>query len=543
MTPRRTIAGRYQLQEQIGAGGMASVWRARDSRLDREVAVKLMREDLGESGDFAARFTGEARRMARFSHPNIVSVYDYGIDSGTQFIVMELVRGRNLAQLIRRQGRLTPKRAAEITAEVAAALQAAHRYGVVHRDVKPANILITADGHVKLADLGIAQVADEAGHTTTGQTLGSVDYFSPEQARGEVAGPQSDVYSLGVVLYEMLTGQRPFSGDSPAAIAISRLTIPPPDPRAVLADLPPALALICMRAMSLDPLRRYRTARGLRIALSRWLSRSADDATAQQPAPVPAAVASAMPNRSNERPVPADRRREDVPVPLRVSPGAADGRAAPEHRGSSRAWPILAAVLLLLAVVGFAGQRILTGLADVDGGAPGVGLAASETAGPTIEPTQAPVRETPSPEPAATPRERRTPEPSPVPPTPQPTSVPTAEPATPMPVRAASVDLTAPEAVTRFYSLVTDGRFDDAYALWSDRMRSTYPRQENLDDRFGATAAIEVHRLELVSQSADRAVVAIDFTETYEGGSWRRFQGSWELVRSGDRWILDAPHF
>jgi serine/threonine-protein kinase len=195
MTPKRMIAGRYELQEQIGRGGMAAVWRARDGRLDREVAVKLMREDLGESREFAARFTDEARRTARLSHPGIVSVYDYGVDGGTQFIVMELVRGRNLAELLRKQGRLPPKRAVEIASAVAAALQAAHRSGVVHRDVKPANILITADGHVKLADLGIAQAADEAGHTTTGQTLGSVDYFSPEQARGEPAGPQTDVYA------------------------------------------------------------------------------------------------------------------------------------------------------------------------------------------------------------------------------------------------------------------------------------------------------------------------------------------------------------
>jgi serine/threonine-protein kinase len=543
MTPKRTIAGRYELQEQIGGGGMAAVWRARDNRLDREVAVKLMRDELGESREFAARFTDEARRMARFSHPNIVSVHDYGIDGGRQFIVMELVRGRNLAQLIRQQGRLTPKRAAEIANEVAAALQAAHRYGVVHRDVKPANILVTPDGHVKLADLGIAQAADEAGHTTTGQTLGSVDYFSPEQARGEPAGPQTDVYALGVVLYEMLTGRRPFGGDSPAAIAISRLTTPPPDPRAVLPILPHALVLICMRALSLDPQRRYRSARGMRTALARWLSRSADDATAAQPTPVGPAAAP-PPRRLEDSPVTAVQQREHAAVAPRVSPARAAGRpAGPEVRSASRrVWPIMAAVFLLLAVLGFAGQRILAGLSDV-AEAPGIGLLASDTPAPTVEPTRTPKPATPSPEPAATPRERRTPEPTPVPATPQPTLAPTAEPATPIPAQVASADLSAPEAVTRFYALVTDARFDDAYALWSDRMRSTYPRQENLDERFDATAAIDVHRIEVVSQDADHAVVAIDFTETYEGGSWRRFQGSWELVRAGDRWILDAPHF
>lgn len=533
MAPDQIIAGRYMLHEQIGAGGMATVWRARDSRLERDVAVKLIRTDLGDNREFAARFADEARRMARFSHPNIVSVHDYGLDAGLQFIVMELIRGRNLAQVIRQQGRLNPKRAAEIARDVAAALQAAHRYGVVHRDVKPANILITTDGHVKLADLGIAQAADDAGHTTTGQTLGSVDYFSPEQARGEAAGPQTDVYALGVVLYEMLTGRRPFGGESPAAIAISRLTAPPPDPRSAEPDLPHSLVLICMRALALDPHRRYRSARGLRTALTRWLGTAAEDATTPQPAavmvPMPVAVA--------------------PPSAVRPHPMIPKGQAAvplarpPSDRPRSRpAWPVLAALLLMLVVAGFAGQRFVSNLAEAQRSAPAVGAVASATPESTEEPT--PSQEPPTPRATPTERERATPEPTPLPATPQPTAAPTSPPPpTASPAQVASTDLSAPEAVTRFYSFVTNGRFDAAYALWSDRMKATYPRQENLDRRFDDTAAIRIHGLEMVSQDGGRAVVAIDFTETYEGGATRRFRGSWELVRAGDRWLLDAPHF
>jgi serine/threonine-protein kinase len=408
--------------------------------------------------------------------------------------------------------------------------------------VKPANILIAPDGHAKLADLGIAQAADEAGHTTTGQTLGSVDYFSPEQARGEAAGPQTDVYALGVVLYEMLTGGRPFRGDSPAAIAISRLTAPPPDPRSVMPDLPHPLVLICMRALALDPNRRYRSARGLRTALTSWLASAPEDATAPQPAVLPAVAATAPawpiaaatgPRHNPTRPVGPAARIANRPPPR---------PARPDEPRNRPLWPALAAVLLILVVAGFAGQRFVSNLVEAQRSAPGAVALASPTPDVTERPTPAP--DPPVPRATPTERERSTPAPTQAPPTPQPTSAPTSPPpATASPAQVASADLSAPEAVTRFYTSVTDGRFDAAYALWSDRMKATYPRQENLNQRFDDTAAIQVHGLQLVSQDGGRAVVAIDFTETYEGGATRRFQGSWELVRAGDRWLLDAPHF
>ncbi|HEX5579414.1 MAG TPA: protein kinase, partial [Candidatus Limnocylindria bacterium] len=220
----RLISGRYRLIAPLGEGGMATIWRAVDEQLDREVAVKLLREQYGNDPGFAARFKQEARAAGSLQHPNIVSVYDYGTESdGTQFIVMQLVEGDDLAGILRERTRLETDDAVRVAIGVASALEAAHRRGLVHRDVKPGNILITDDGDVKVTDFGIARAVAEASMTVTGTTLGSVHYFSPEQARGDEVTGASDVYSLGIVLYEMLTGRRPFEGDSAAGVALKRL--------------------------------------------------------------------------------------------------------------------------------------------------------------------------------------------------------------------------------------------------------------------------------------------------------------------------------
>jgi serine/threonine-protein kinase len=217
----RLINGRYRLIAPLGEGGMATIWRAVDEQLDREVAVKLLREQFGNDAGFAARFRQEARAAGSLSHPNIVPVYDYGTDEdGVQFIVMQLVEGENLATLLRDRGHLETDDAVRVALGVASALEAAHRRGLVHRDVKPGNILITDDGDVKVTDFGIARAVSEASMTVTGTTLGSVHYFSPEQARGDEVTGASDVYALGIVLYEMLAGRRPFEGDSAAGVAL-----------------------------------------------------------------------------------------------------------------------------------------------------------------------------------------------------------------------------------------------------------------------------------------------------------------------------------
>ncbi len=245
MTEIGSILGaRYRLLELLGQGGMATIYRARDAQLERDVAVKVLRPEFGQDPDFLARFRDEARAAASLSHPNIVAVFDFGEDNAEPYIVMELVDGQDLASILRENGPLAPRQAARVAADVGKALQAAHVRGIVHRDVKPSNILISRDGRVKVADFGIARALDEAQVTLPGVTMGSVHYFAPEQARGEPVTALSDVYSLGIVLFEMLTGQRPFSGDGAAAVALARLTTTPPRPSALRASVPPELDAI-----------------------------------------------------------------------------------------------------------------------------------------------------------------------------------------------------------------------------------------------------------------------------------------------------------
>src|SRR6187551_3353941 len=237
----QTLGGRYRLIELLGSGGMATIYRAADTQLGRDVALKLLRPEYLRDPDFNARFRQEAQAAASLSHPNVVTVYDYGADPSGPFIVMELVDGEDLATILRRSGALPPRQAARIASAVARALAAAHAKGIVHRDVKPGNVIIGRDGQVKVADFGIARAVAEAALTLPGTALGSVHYFSPEQARGEPTTASSDLFSLGIVLYEALTGQRPWEGDSAAGVAIARLSGPTPDPRTIRPGLPAEL--------------------------------------------------------------------------------------------------------------------------------------------------------------------------------------------------------------------------------------------------------------------------------------------------------------
>ncbi len=266
------LGGRYRLIELLGQGGMATIYRARDNQLERDVAVKLLRPEYERDPDFGTRFRQEARAAGSLNHPSIVSVYDYGQDPAGAFIVMELIDGEDLASVIRRTGALPPRRAARLAADVASALAAAHASGIVHRDVKPGNVLVGRDGRVKVTDFGIARAVADAQMTMPGLTLGSVHYFSPEQARGEPTTAASDVYSLGIVLYELLTGRRPWGGDSAAAIAMARLSGAVPSPAAVRTGIPPALDAIVRRAMARDPAQRYPTAAEMGDALEAFLA-------------------------------------------------------------------------------------------------------------------------------------------------------------------------------------------------------------------------------------------------------------------------------
>ncbi len=283
------LGGRYRLMELLGQGGMASIYRAHDAQLDRDVAVKILRPEYGRDPDFGTRFRQEALSAAALNHPNVVAVYDFGQDEHGPFIVMELIDGEDLASIMRRNGPLAPRQAARVAAEVARALSAAHARGIVHRDVKPGNIMLSSDGRVKVADFGIARAIAEAQMTLPGTTLGSVHYFSPEQARGEQTTASSDIYALGIVLFEMLTGRRPFEGDSAAAIAVARLSGRPPEMSEVRAGIPPALEAIVRRAMATDPGERFPSAAAMADALDTYLAdRSLAAAGANVGAPAPA---------------------------------------------------------------------------------------------------------------------------------------------------------------------------------------------------------------------------------------------------------------
>ena len=264
---------------------MATVYRATDTQLGRDVAVKLLRPEYLRDPDFSSRFRFEARSAASLSHPNIVGVHDYGEDPDGPFIVMELVDGEDLASILRANGALPPRQAARIASAVGRALAAAHAKGIVHRDVKPGNVVIGRDGQVKVTDFGIARAVAESALTLPGTALGSVHYFSPEQAQGEATTASGDIFSLGIVLFEMLTGQRPWEGDSAAAVAIARLSGPTPDPRTVRPSVPEGLAAIVHRALALEPANRWSSAASFADALDGWL------ATGQAPAAAGAAGA------------------------------------------------------------------------------------------------------------------------------------------------------------------------------------------------------------------------------------------------------------
>ncbi|MBQ9345971.1 MAG: Stk1 family PASTA domain-containing Ser/Thr kinase, partial [Oscillibacter sp.] len=255
----RTLDSRYEILERIGTGGMAVVYKAKDNRLGRLVAVKILRSDLAQDEDLRRRFNAESQAVAQLSSPHIVAVYDVSRGGDTEYIIMELIDGITLKQYMEKRGRLNWRESLHFITQIMRGLAHAHSKGIIHRDIKPQNIMVLRDGSVKVADFGIA-VLENASQTLTQQALGSVHYISPEQARGERTDARSDIYSAGVVLYEMLTGRLPFEGESAVSVALQHLNSTPPNPRSVNPDIPEQLELICMKAMAQDRLRRYSSA-------------------------------------------------------------------------------------------------------------------------------------------------------------------------------------------------------------------------------------------------------------------------------------------
>jgi serine/threonine-protein kinase len=536
----RVLARRYRLLEMIGQGGMAVVHLAHDQLLDRDVAVKVLRPGFAEDPEFVDRFRREARHAASLHHPNIVTIHDTGVDpeSASDYIVMQRIDGPDLQEIVDRSGPLAIGFAVRVGIETARALAYAHAHGIVHRDIKPANILIDSDGEVRVADFGIARAATDTG-ATTGGMIGSAQYASPEQVLGEEVGPRSDLYSLGVVLYEALTGVRPFDGPSPAAVALERLRIKPRPIRSIDPTLPRSLERIVMRLLERNPAMRPASAADVASELEGFRVRELGGVRRPGNRPRDGVRATPVPTGF---------------VPVRPEPvGQAVSATQPGRRRRPPAAPptgLAAAVAaIVLLVGGTVGAIVMLGDGGRGDGAVlqetdqpgGSAAAAAVVPTPVLTPSALPVL-IPAPTPAVAPTPSVAPVVSPTPrPTPRPTAKPTPRP-TPAPVAGPARD--PAETVARFYRLVAAHDYDAAAALWSPRMRSEYPPSRYIDGRFDATTGIDINRLRIERMSVARreAVVNIDITEYRRTGSSRHWFGTWDLVLISGAWRMDDPH-
>lgn len=371
----RVLAGRYRLEDLLASGGMAQVWQGTDEVLQRQVAVKLLHTHLAADATFVARFRQEAVAAARLAHPGIVAIYDTCSEDGLEAIVMELVPGRTLRQRLDDAEPIDPWQAAGLAAQVADALDAAHSAGLVHRDIKPANVLLSGDGRVKVADFGIAKAVAEADLTQPGLMVGTAKYLAPEQVRGEPIDARTDLYSLGVVLYEMLCGRPPFQGDTDAATALMRLQKDPLRPRQVRPGVPRPLEDVVVRALARDPAERYQSATEMRAALL-----AAGAAPTEAP-DLTSTTIEAAPDHTA-----AAARPALTPPPAR---GPVAVEPAPSFTQTERSWLIPTAIVVLVALaLGLAGLLIgrsgagdlLGDVRDAIGGGDGSSSVAAVTA-------------------------------------------------------------------------------------------------------------------------------------------------------------------
>ena len=354
--PGVLVGGRYELGRRLGSGGMAIVYLAHDRLLDRDVAVKVLSEPYASDPAFVERFRREASAAAALNHPNIVSVYDRGEADGSYYIVMEYLAGPTLKDVVRRRGPLEPSEAVDATLGILAALAAAHKRGVVHRDVKPQNVMVSEDGRVKVADFGIARAGGDSGMTEAGSIIGTAQYLSPEQARGDEVTAASDCYSVGIVLYEMLTGRVPFDGDRSVAVAMKQVSEPPTPPRELRPDIPPDLEAVVMKALRKRPSERYRTAEEFTGDLREIRRRLAG---VEATAPL---LADTGETRLMEQPTTAT-----IAAPRRAAAAPPPPPPEPPRRRSRWPWAVgfLAVILAGLAFGFFSGLFDRTAQADV----------------------------------------------------------------------------------------------------------------------------------------------------------------------------------
>ena len=337
-----SFGGRYELQSRIAIGGMGEVWEATDHVIGRTVAIKILKDEyMGDPG-FLERFRAEARHAALVNHEGIASVFDYGEENGSAYLVMELVPGEALSTVLERDGALSADKTLDIVAQTASALQAAHAAGLVHRDIKPGNLLITPDGRVKITDFGIARIADQVPLTATGQVMGTVQYLSPEQASGHPASPATDIYSLGIVAYESLAGKRPFTGESQVAIAMAQINEQPPPLPATVA-VPVQNLVMAMIAKKPDE----RPASAAAVARAATALRRGDVAAAA--AAVPAIAGAVAAGDAATQLLASDTSAATSLMPAPGEEGAED--AAAKKKRSPWTWPLIALIALLLLVL------------------------------------------------------------------------------------------------------------------------------------------------------------------------------------------------
>jgi hypothetical protein len=485
---------------------MAQVYLALDQRLGREVAVKILDEQSTADPEFVERFRREARAAAGLNHPNIVAIYDWGPADDSYCMIMEYVDGPNLKEMLRRRGALPEEEVLQIGTQVAAALQQAHEHGVIHRDVKPANILLAPNGRIKVADFGIARAVGLTQLTKTNMLTGTAQYMSPEQAQLKPLDGRSDVYSLGIVLYELLTDSTPFTGESMVEIALQHVHGEIPPLEEIAPEISPATRAIVEQALEKDPDYRFQSAGDLQVALEE----------AARSLTSPAVEVQTIPARPASRPAPA---AAGVPPPL-----------TPEPKRKRRGPVLLLGILALLTLGGGAGavfalDRPLGG--DGAAGAPATRNPASGASPTSTRPL--PERSSPA------------------------LTLPAKSTSTALPVRTlivpANQQADPVQTVSLFYAYVLQTRFDQAARLWSPAMQQRAPPLQFINQRFADTTELAVRTIPdpTSDPSTGSAKVDVWLTETDQppGGTPQtvHWQGYWTLIKVGGKWLMDSEFF